>query len=72
MRVTKAVAATIIALIVNSEVFAQGCAMCKNGISTENGAEMAATLNTGILALLIPVVCILSAIIVVVYRFRNA
>jgi len=67
------VAVSIFLLVANSSAFAQGCAMCKSSIAgSSDAASLSAKINLGILVLLVPVVLILSAMIVLVYRYRDS
>jgi len=52
------------------ELLAQGCAMCKT-VAAAQSKEAAASLNWGILLLLVPPVTIMSSLLVFAFRCRN-
>jgi hypothetical protein len=52
-------------------VFGQGCSMC-NTVATAQSGNAARALNHAILFLLIPPVTIMSAILVLAFRYRNS
>jgi heme/copper-type cytochrome/quinol oxidase subunit 2 len=52
--------------------FAQ-CAMCKaNIINAENAAEVSSTMNTAVLALLIPTLLVIGGVIRLVFKYRHS
>lgn len=52
--------------------FAQ-CAMCKANIANaENAAEVSSTINTAILALLIPTLLVIGGVIRLVFKYRHS
>jgi len=53
------------------ELLAQGCAMCKT-VAAAQSKEAAASLNLGILLLLVPPVTIMSSLLLFAFRCRNA
>ena len=53
------------------ELLAQGCAMCKT-VAAAQSKEAAASLNWGILLLLVPPVTIMSGLLLFAFRCRNA
>lgn len=53
------------------ELLAQGCAMCKT-VASAQSKEAAASLNWGILLLLVPPVTIMSGLLLFAFRCRNA
>lgn len=53
------------------ELVAQGCAMCKTVAAAQSKAA-AASLNWGILLLLVPPVTIMSSLLLFAFRYRNA
>lgn len=53
------------------ELVAQGCAMCKT-VAAAQSKEAAASLNWGILLLLVPPVTIMSSLLLFAFRCRNA
>jgi len=54
-----------------TSVFAQGCSMC-NTVATAQSGNAVRALNHAILFLLIPPVTIMSAILVLAFRYRNS
>jgi len=59
------------ALVNAPELLAQGCAMCKT-VAAAQSKEAAASLNWGILLLLVPPVAIMSSLLLFAFRCRNA
>jgi hypothetical protein len=53
------------------DLVAQGCAMCKT-VAAAQSKEAAASLNWGILLLLVPPVTIMSSLLLFAFRCRNA
>ena len=65
-------AVALASVLVNApELLAQGCAMCKT-VAAAQSKEAAASLNWGILLLLVPPVTIMSGLILFAFRCRNA
>lgn len=66
-------AAAALALLIFSapELLAQGCAMCKT-VAAAQSKKAAASLNWGILFLLVPPVTIMSGLFLFAFRCRNA
>ena len=52
----------------DSNLLAQGCAMCKTAVSAAEQASIAASLNLGIVTLLIPPLGIMTAILVLTFK----
>jgi len=59
------------ALVKAPELLAQGCAMCKT-VAAGQSKEAMASLNWGILLLLVPPVTIMSGLLLFAFRCRNA
>ena len=59
------------ALVNTPELLAQGCAMCKT-VAAAQSRQAAASLNFGILLLLVPPVAIMSSLLLFAFRCRNA
>jgi hypothetical protein len=59
------------ALVNARDLLAQGCAMCKT-VAAAQSKEAAASLNWGILLLLVPPVTIMSGLLLFAFRYRNA
>lgn len=59
------------ALVNAPELLAQGCAMCKT-VAAAQSKEAAASLNWGILLLLVPPVAIMSSLLLFAFNCRNA
>jgi hypothetical protein len=53
------------------ELLAQGCAMCKT-VAAAQSKEAAASLNWGIVLLLVPPVTIMTSLLLFAFRCRNA
>ena len=66
-----AAGAVTLAFLNAPELLAQGCAMCKT-VAAAQSKEAAASLNWGILLLLVPPVTIMSSLLVFAFRCRNA
>jgi hypothetical protein len=65
-------AVALASVLVNApELLAQGCAMCKT-VAAAQSKEAAASLNWGILLLLVPPVTIMSGLLLFAFRCRNA
>jgi len=66
------VSVTLASVLANApELLAQGCAMCKTAAAAQS-KEAAASLNWGILLLLVPPVAIMSSLLLFAFRCRNA
>ena len=64
-------AVALVSAVVNApELLAQGCAMCKT-VASAQSKEAAASLNWGILLLLVPPVTIMSGLLLFAFRCRN-
>jgi len=62
---------TLASVLANApELLAQGCAMCKT-VAAAQSKEAAASLNWGILLLLVPPVTIMSSLLLFAFRCRN-
>ena len=59
------------ALVNAPELLAQGCAMCKTAAAAQS-KDAIASLNWGILLLLVPPVTIMSSLLLFAFRCRNA
>ena len=57
--------------LVGSPVFAQGCVMCKTA-AAGSSKDAIRQFNIGILTLLIPAVVLFTAMVSVLYRYRDA
>jgi hypothetical protein len=66
-----AVGALAFALVNTPGLLAQGCAMCK-AVAGAQSKEAIASLNWGILLLLVPPVTIMSSLLLFAFRCRNA
>jgi len=62
---------TLASVLANApELLAQGCAMCKT-VAAAQSKEAAASLNWGILLLLVPPVTIMTSLLLFAFRCRN-
>ncbi len=61
----------LVILACSISAFAQ-CAMCKANIANaENAAEVSRTINTAVLALLVPTLLVIGGVVRLVYKYRN-
>lgn len=70
MKLLRAVAVLMFVIAAAALPLAAQCAMCARNAAGQSPEAMRA-LNSGILMLLVPPVAILSAILVVAFRYRN-
>ena len=59
-----------LALAVASTAFGQ-CPMCRNAVAAQ-GPQAAATIDKGILILLVPAIVMFSGVLALTFRFRNS